>query len=72
LSPRRPNWENAFYSGGVRLTEELADADLSWLCGCGLSKPYAASRAYPVCVCGQRMRILNHVRLGYVTAGAPA
>jgi len=68
----RPTWERTYYAGGVRVTDELAETDLSWLCGCGISKPYADSKAYPLCKCGQRMRILNHVRLGYVTAGFPA
>ena len=63
----KPSWQNTYYVGGVRIADELEESDLSWLCGCGLSKPYVDSKAYPVCECGQRMRILNHARLGYVT-----
>jgi hypothetical protein len=67
-----PSWERPFFVGGVRVTDELAETDLSWLCGCGLFTPYIGSKAYPLCTgCGHRMRILNHVRLGYVTAGFP-
>ncbi len=68
----RASWERPFFAGGVRVDDDQDDADLSWLCGCGASKAYVGSKAYPICKCGQRMRILNHVRLGYVTTGAPA
>ena len=67
---KRPNWENAKF--GASSIEELEEADLSWLCGCGLTVPYADSKAYPICECGLRMRILHHAKLGYVTTGAPA
>lgn len=67
---KRPNWEKAHF--GEVDPAELEEVDLSWLCGCGASKPYADSKAYPICTeCRQRMRILHHDRLGYVTAVAP-
>lgn len=63
---RRPNWEKATF-GDVDLAQ-LEEKELSWLCGCGATKPYVGSKAYPICdECHQRMRILNHARLGYVT-----
>lgn len=63
---KRPNWESATYAGDIRATDELDEADLSWLCGCGHSKPYAGSKAYPICPqCGERMRLLDHSKLGY-------
>jgi hypothetical protein len=65
---KRPNWENARF-GSVDVAE-LDPLDLNWLCGCGLSKPYHDSKAYPICDCGQRMRILNHVNLGQHYTGA--
>jgi hypothetical protein len=66
---RRPNWEHASY-GAVDVAE-LDEKDLRWLCGCGQAKPYADSKAYPICTCGLRMRILDHARLGYVTVATP-
>lgn len=66
---KRPNWENARF--GSVAVDELNEADLSWLCGCGLTEPFAGRKAYPICSCGRRMRILHHSKLGYVvTRGA--
>jgi hypothetical protein len=60
---KRPNWETARF--GVA-SVELEEKDLAWLCGCGHSKPYATSKAYPICLqCGSRMRLLDHAKLGY-------
>lgn len=53
------------YAGNVRVEEDLDEQHLSWLCGCGQTKPYTGSKAYPICECGQRMRLLDHSRLGY-------
>lgn len=62
---KRPNWENVQYAGNVDVATALPESELSWLCGCGQSRPYAGSKAYPICECGQRMRLLDHSRLGY-------
>lgn len=65
---RHTNWEAASYvaaSGIVRADEAIPEADLAWLCGCGRSRPYATSKAYPICECGQRMRLLDFPKLGY-------
>jgi Zn finger protein HypA/HybF involved in hydrogenase expression len=60
---KRPNWETASF--GIA-SVEIEEKDLAWLCRCGRSKPYAGSKAYPICPhCGCRMRLLDHAKLGY-------
>lgn len=84
---RRDGWERARYlyrhhENGLRERvgleageegDQLDPAALRWLCGCGRSKPYLGSKAYPVCRpgCGRRMRILDHPDLGYARGEAP-
>ena len=66
---KRENWQT-FYAYGQ--PDELDAARLRWLCGCGQSVAFLGSKAYPICQCGQRMRILDEPSLGYVRTGAAA
>ncbi len=59
---KRTNWQTAYAYGQP---EELDPARLRWLCGCGQSRPFTESKAYPICDCGQRMRILDEPTLRY-------
>lgn len=62
---RRVSWENVQYVGPVTSSTEINPEDLQWLCGCGLTKAFEGSKAYPICSCGRRMRMLDYARLGY-------
>jgi hypothetical protein len=67
---KRTNWETATRYVGpekvVDLSAELAEADLSWLCGCGHAQPFTGSKAYPARTeRGSRMRVIDHAALGY-------
>jgi len=62
---KRANWALARYPGASRDVIELDELRLRWLCGCGRWKQFKRSKAFPICRCGRRMRMLDHPALGY-------
>lgn len=62
---KRTNWSTATFAGGVTAATALTDDELRWLCGCGRTKSFRRSKAYPICRCKRRMRMLDHPKLGY-------
>lgn len=66
------NWKTARFPGERGAMDEFGNLDesqLRWLCGCGRTKSFRRSKAFPICRCGRRMRMLDHPALGYAAGG---
>lgn len=65
---RRTNWALAEFPGEQSARDSTGALDvarLRWLCGCGRSKCFVRAKAFPICRCGRRMRMLDHPGLAY-------